>query len=556
MKGSQLLEDITTQLAQRGYEIERRLATNQQLQTYTFLTQFTSNEEPEQRVVKVKSMLTLPDGEGSVKKRFEQEKGEIDILKALNHPRIPDVKDYFELTYKDVFDIHILALQYLNMPNLGERIDGKRKLSEMEAITVLTDCLDAFSHAHEKEIYHRDVKPSNILFGRDAAYLIDFNLGKVGSDMGSSFVDNSFGYYPIDAYSADDLNPSFDLVALANTVIAGGFGEEIMRVRHVQGRKDLSVPIDLDNLHFSDRLKFFLRKLGSPKPGLRYQDAKDALGHLKKLHAVSLHELEGRLTEVTRDLRVEALLEEIKKEDGLFEYNVPARNLREMPDGELLAHLEEVYTKDEFRIDHPTTVSRHARKGDKVIKNGTLEEDTIVLASPNDLGHITEVDVSKDYVKITFPGKGKNVIIKKSDVIVVGKSYFDYEIPTSWKKEGKHFPASRLKRSVPRDFKNNYFVGKYLGEDSIYRSKDVIPHGAEGIICGKFETGAYIVWANTPGLNESSEFIDRERKLELLRQFPYDSFMLVRENPINYKQLYEKHFGNGSSAQTSSEVSS
>jgi eukaryotic-like serine/threonine-protein kinase len=75
-----------------------------------------------------------------------------------------------------------------------ERLTG---LSYVQAVAwIIARLAEALQHAHERGIYHRDVKPSNILIGADGEpMLLDFNLAtSVHTDAGKATVGGTVAY--------------------------------------------------------------------------------------------------------------------------------------------------------------------------------------------------------------------------------------------------------------------------------------------------------------------------------------------------------------------------
>lgn len=520
MVNTEFIDDIRVQLQGKGYTLGERLGANTDAQTFTFLADFTTSSVSEKRIVKLKSLLTVSAGENGLEKRLAQERREIDILEEVHHPRIPAVREHLTIQYKGVLQVDVLALQYLKMPNLGQRMQQGALLSEMEAVALLRDSLDALMHVHAKGIYHRDIKPSNLLFDGKVAYLIDFNFSKIGSE-GSSTVINTYGYYPVDSYSGNIL-PSQDLVALGNTVIAAAFGREVAEIRRTQKRVDVTDPVDVSALRYSPKFKTFLRKLTAPTPALRYQTASQALEDLTNLATLSESDLEARLTTIQRDKRVNAILADVKKDDPYFEYNVPVKFLSDATDDELLRHLEKVYSEEEFRISDPEYVKKYAKQADRVLKNGTSTIYTYHIKK----GAKGEVVEKKGNLSsVSFDGLKRYIVVQ------------DHLLNTL--KEEGWFRKERV---------------QYLGEEPcvgeiIYQ----IPHGAEGIIGGLTKNGAHVLWENQGGLVQnlpySSGYQDEGGTIVYTHQltFNYMNFfaglILVVANPVNYKALYERHFG-------------
>jgi serine/threonine protein kinase len=98
---------------------------------------------------------------------------EAEVIAALEHPCIVPIYDFGwhgEQPY--------IVMRYMSEGSLDDRLaKGEIKLTEMAHILKrVSEALDA---AHAKNIIHRDVKPSNILFdGTGEAFLSDFGIAK------------------------------------------------------------------------------------------------------------------------------------------------------------------------------------------------------------------------------------------------------------------------------------------------------------------------------------------------------------------------------------------
>lgn len=56
------------------------------------------------------------------------------------------------------------------------RVMADSEITIAEAVTIVAEVAKALHHAHKSEIVHRDVKPANILLGRDRIFICDFGL--------------------------------------------------------------------------------------------------------------------------------------------------------------------------------------------------------------------------------------------------------------------------------------------------------------------------------------------------------------------------------------------
>ncbi|MCC7000713.1 MAG: protein kinase [Gemmatimonadaceae bacterium] len=108
----------------------------------------------------------------------QQFRDEVRIAAKLSHPHILALIDSGALG----------ALYYYVMPYVGgesmrERLrrDGARPLGE--AVAVLRSVADALAHAHAAGIVHRDLKPDNVLFVDGHAFLIDFGVAKIQTEV-------------------------------------------------------------------------------------------------------------------------------------------------------------------------------------------------------------------------------------------------------------------------------------------------------------------------------------------------------------------------------------
>jgi tRNA A-37 threonylcarbamoyl transferase component Bud32 len=101
--------------------------------------------------------------------RFQKE---VRAAAKLNHRNIVTV---FEVGGQDSY--HYFSMRLLTGGDLRARI--KRGLSPAEALAILRELADAFSHAHARGFVHRDVKPENVMFDEQGfPVLTDFGIAK------------------------------------------------------------------------------------------------------------------------------------------------------------------------------------------------------------------------------------------------------------------------------------------------------------------------------------------------------------------------------------------
>jgi tetratricopeptide (TPR) repeat protein len=122
-------------------------------------------------------LLSTGGGSRSAKERLVREAR---ALGKLSHPNVVQVYDVGEHG-SDVF----LAMELIDGADLGKWIRGSPRPSWSEILSAYLDAARGLSVAHERGLVHRDVKPSNIMRGRDGRVrVVDFGLAAARVDEG------------------------------------------------------------------------------------------------------------------------------------------------------------------------------------------------------------------------------------------------------------------------------------------------------------------------------------------------------------------------------------
>ena len=99
-------------------------------------------------------------------------KREAEACRRLNHPNVVNLIDSGV-----VGGIAFIAFEYVDGETLKERIVRKGQLDQEEAVHSALQILAALSHAHQRGIVHRDVKPQNVLVSKTGQLKIgDFGI--------------------------------------------------------------------------------------------------------------------------------------------------------------------------------------------------------------------------------------------------------------------------------------------------------------------------------------------------------------------------------------------
>lgn len=93
---------------------------------------------------------------------------------SLSHPNVVSIYDVGQEG-----DTHYIVMEYVEGHNLNEIIKEKAPMQVEEAVHIASQICDALDHAHHNEIIHRDIKPHNILIGKNGRVKVtDFGIAR------------------------------------------------------------------------------------------------------------------------------------------------------------------------------------------------------------------------------------------------------------------------------------------------------------------------------------------------------------------------------------------
>src|ERR1700754_1065590 len=151
------------------YRIESELGSGGMGQLY-----LASDQNVDGKAVVVKFLLReLLENKYALQKFKHESKA----LSRIHHPNVVEVTDTGEFNGRPFF-----VMQYVDGETLDHRIP-KEGMRLEHAASILKQIGAALEHVHEKGIFHRDLKPTNIMLrrGTDSVVLVDFGIARINN---------------------------------------------------------------------------------------------------------------------------------------------------------------------------------------------------------------------------------------------------------------------------------------------------------------------------------------------------------------------------------------
>ncbi len=203
-----------------------------------------------------------------------------------SHPNIVAVYDVEEMD-----EAAFISMEFVDGPSLDRHLKACRVLPAARAIPLAAAVAHALAAAHEQKVVHHDVKPGNVLLGRDGSIKVtDFGVARIVTALAArpDVIFGTVGYLPPEALSGGEYRESGDLFALGVLLY-----ECLLGVRPFRGRvsKDVIaatlsgsfVPPDRLRPELTGAVTAAVSRLLEREPGRRPKSAAEVAEELDRL---------------------------------------------------------------------------------------------------------------------------------------------------------------------------------------------------------------------------------------------------------------------------------
>jgi serine/threonine-protein kinase len=244
------------------------------------------------RVVAIKVLREVYSTDPKFVTRFQRE---AKAASALQHPNIVQVYDYGQSDGN-----YFIVMELIEGTDLRRYLRSRGMLATDRAIIIAHDVALGLGAAHRRSIVHRDVKPQNILVGRDGSIkLTDFGIASVYKDINAERLTTTgmtlgtVQYYAPEQAQGEIVSPAADVYALGIVMyemMAGrtpfdGDTPVAVAMQHIQ---DIPVPPSQFNPNIPPALEEIILRCLEKVPEMRFRDGSSLARALEMLGEADL----------------------------------------------------------------------------------------------------------------------------------------------------------------------------------------------------------------------------------------------------------------------------
>lgn len=203
---------------------------------------------------------------------------------SLSHPNVVSIYDVGQEE-----DVHYIVMEYIEGTTLNDLIKERAPLQVEDAVHYASQIADALDHAHHNEIIHRDIKPHNILIGKNGRVKVtDFGIARAATSSTitqTGSVVGSVHYFSPEHAKGTNTGEKSDLYSLGIvmyqmlTARLPFLGESPISVALKHLQEDVEEPRKVNPI-IPQSVENIILKAMRKKPEERYQSAKQMMADL------------------------------------------------------------------------------------------------------------------------------------------------------------------------------------------------------------------------------------------------------------------------------------
>src|SRR5438067_1029274 len=247
------------------------------------------------RVVAIKVLREVYSTDPKFVTRFQRE---AKAASALQHPNIVQVYDYGQTDGN-----YFIVMELVEGTDLRRYLRSRGVLAVDRAIIIAHDVALGLGAAHRRGIVHRDVKPQNVLVGRDGSIkLTDFGIASVYKDINAERLTTTgmtlgtVQYYAPEQAQGEIVSPAADVYALGIVMyemLTGrtpfdGDTPVAVAMQHIQ---DVPQPPSQLNPNIPPALEEIILRCLEKVPEMRFRDGSSLARALETLGEAEMDEI-------------------------------------------------------------------------------------------------------------------------------------------------------------------------------------------------------------------------------------------------------------------------
>jgi len=322
-------KEVTDPLVLMGRQLLARYTIQERIAHGGMSVVYRGLDERLQRAVCVKVFFGLDPTQAVYQTSYEHFVQEAFALSQLQHPNVIRIYDFGYLDEEPKSPFHVS--EFMNGGTLRQHVHRLGRLGLRDSIAILEPLVGALAEAHGRGIVHRDIKPTNILFGhagtRQIVKLADFGIAKAHiSDeerglphqagdtqaiAGRRVSLFSPGWASPEQLRGQKVGPTSDVFALGLVTVFMLTGKKLFSDKNVhrtiedRSKGDAYIDHTLELLDLRESVASVIRRACRVDPDARFQSVDDLLTELRKLRG-SQHDDTGSDVLTDRVRRMES----------------------------------------------------------------------------------------------------------------------------------------------------------------------------------------------------------------------------------------------------------